>query len=231
MKKYNHIFFDLDHTLWDFKTNSRNTLSEIFSEFSLGDKGVESVDFFIEVYEKYNLKMWSDYRNGKMSKETLRTERFRQSLSHVGVKDKKLSLNIGDYYVENSPIKTALFPGTLDVLNELGQRYEMHIITNGFEEIQDVKLTNSGLIDFFNQIITSEKAGTKKPHPAIFMYSLKMADAKASESLMIGDNQLVDVEGAQKMGMDAVFFNPENEDTFVNPTYEIRQLRELLNFL
>ncbi|MGB0805654.1 MAG: YjjG family noncanonical pyrimidine nucleotidase [Salibacteraceae bacterium] len=231
MNKYKHIFFDLDHTLWDFKTNSRLTLAEIYTHFNLESKGVDSVDLFVEIYEKYNHRMWGEYRSGKMSKDTLRVERFRQSLSHVGVKDKELSLNIGDFYVDHSPIKTTLFPGAIDVLTELSSRYEMHIITNGFEEIQDIKLSHSGLMPFFNKIITSERAGTKKPHPAIFNYSLREAEAKANESVMIGDNQLVDVEGAMKMGMDAVFFNPENEEKIVNPTYEIKELKQLLGFL
>jgi putative hydrolase of the HAD superfamily len=166
-----------------------------------------------------------------MSKETLRTERFRQSLSHLGVKDKELSLAVGDFYVDRSPIKIALFPDAIDVLKELDAKYELHIITNGFAEIQEIKLNNSGLSPFFNKIITSENAGTKKPHPAIFNYSLKLANASTNESLMVGDNQLVDVEGAMKMGIDAVFFNPENEETFVNPTYEINGLKQLLGFL
>ena len=231
MKAYKHIFFDLDHTLWDFKTNSRLTLSEIYLHFKLNDKGIENVDSFIDIYEKCNHKMWSEYRRGKMSKETLRTERFRQSLSHLGVKEKDLSNGIADYYVDNSPIKTTLFPGAIDVLNELNSKYKLHIITNGFEEVQDIKLSKSGLSPFFNHIITSEKAGVKKPHPAIFTYSLKLAGANAVESLMIGDNQLVDVEGALKMGIDAVFFNPEESKTFVNPTHEIKSLNELLSFL
>ena len=188
MKPYTHIFFDLDHTLWDFKTNSRLTLSEIFAHFNLAERGVESESEFIEIYEKYNHRMWSDYRNGKMSKETLRVERFRQSLSHVGVKDKELSLQVGDYYVDHSPIKTALFPDAIEVLTELDTRYEMHIITNGFDEIQDIKINNSGLAPFFDKIITSENAGTKKPHPAIFNYSLKVAETTAENSLMVGDN-------------------------------------------
>ena len=230
MQKYKHIFFDLDHTLWDFKTNSRLTLSEIYSEFGLVESGTSEIDF-IEIYEKYNHKMWSDYRNGKMSKETLRTERFRQSLYHIGVKDKALSEMVADYYVDNSPIKTALFPNAIEVLEALKENYSMHIITNGFEEIQSIKLNNSGLTPFFDEVITSEQAGTKKPHPAIFHYSLKTANAKAHESLMIGDNQLVDIEGASKVGIDGVFFNPEKEETFVEPKYEVDNLKNLLGFL
>lgn len=231
MRKYKHVFFDLDHTLWDFKTNSRSTLEEIFDHFEFESQGVASKAHFIEIYEKYNHKMWAEYRTGKMSKETLRVERFRQSLSHLGIKNRDLSIQIGDYYVENSPVKTALFPGAIEVLTELNTRYELHIITNGFEEIQDIKLTRSGLSPFFKEIITSERAGTKKPHPAIFQYSMKRVNALPNESLMIGDNQLVDVEGAMKQGIDAVFFNPESEEKIVNPTYEIKELNQLLGFL
>lgn len=231
MKKYKHLFFDLDHTLWDFKTNSRLTLSEIYSEFKLDSFGIEQEEKFIEVYEKYNHKMWGDYRNGKMSKETLRTERFRQSLSHLGVKDKGLSLNVGDYYVEKGPYKTTLFPGAIEVLTELKSNYVLHIITNGFEEVQTIKLNNSGLSTFFDEVITSEQAGSKKPHPSIFEYSLKRAVANVNESLMVGDNQLVDIQGAQKIGMDGVFFNPEKEETTVSPTFEVSRLNQLLDFL
>lgn len=231
MKAYSHIFFDLDHTLWDFKTNSRLTLAEIYIHFGLKERGVDSVDLFTDVYEKYNNRMWADYRNGKMSKKTLRTERFRQSLYHLGVRDLDLSFDVADFYVEHSPLKTTLFPGAIDVLTDLNDRYEMHIITNGFEEIQDIKMTKSGLSPFFNHIITSEKAGARKPHPAIFNYSLKLAKANPLESVMIGDNQMVDIDGAQKLGIDGVFFNPESEDRMMNPTYEVKELRELLGFL
>lgn len=231
MKKYKHIFFDLDHTLWDFKTNSRLTLKEIFKEFDLENlSGVDEQDF-IETYERYNHKMWDEYRNGRMSKETLRYERFRQSLFHIGVRDIALSNKIGDFYVDNSPIKTALFPGAIEVLTKLKSKYIMHIITNGFEEIQTVKLNRSGLSPFFKEIITSEQAGSKKPHPAIFEYSLKQANAKVTESLMVGDNQQVDIVGAQKVGMDGVFFNPEKEETVIQPTYEVSVLNQMLNFL
>lgn len=231
MKKYKHIFFDLDHTLWDFKTNSRLALKEIFIAFELNEKGIPSDTHFIDVYEKYNYKMWAEYRNGKMSKETLRTERFRQSLSHLGVKDKKMSNLIADYYVDHSPYKKVLFPNAIDVLSELNKEYTLHIITNGFEEIQAIKIENSGLSHFFNEIITSEQAGYKKPDPAIFRYSLNKTKADVSESLMVGDNQLVDIEGAQKVGMDGILFNPEKEDLIVNPTYEVNDLSEILSIL
>jgi len=231
LSNYKHIFFDLDHTLWDFKTNSRLTLSEIFVEFGIADLSGTDEEDFIETYERYNHKMWDDYRNGRMSKETLRYERFRQSLFHLGVRDIALINQIADFYVDTSPIKTALFPGTIEVLTELRSKYVMHIITNGFEEIQTIKLNRSGLSGFFDEVITSEQAGSKKPHPAIFEYSLKRANAKVKESLMVGDNQQVDIGGAKKVGMDGVFFNPEKEETVINPTFEVSELKQMLTFL
>lgn len=221
----------MDHTLWDFKTNSRLALKEIYLNFDLSDKGVSGEVDFIDVYEKYNHKMWADYRNGKMSKETLRTERFRQSLSHLGIKDKKLSHQVAEYYVAHSPYKTALFPNAIDVLKELSSNYTLHIITNGFEEIQAIKIENSGLNGFFEEIITSEQAGHKKPDPAIFRYSLNKTKALAQESLMVGDNQLVDIEGAKKVGMDGILFNPEKEELIIDPTYEVNHLNEILAIL
>jgi putative hydrolase of the HAD superfamily len=206
-------------------------LKEIFVAFKLSERGVNSETHFIDVYEKYNHKMWAEYRNGKMSKETLRIERFRQSLSHLGIKDKKMSNLIADYYVDHSPYKTALFPNAIDVLKELSNSYTLHIITNGFEEIQAIKMENSGLSHFFDEIITSEQAGFKKPDPAIFRYSLNKTNADVSESLMVGDNQLVDIEGAQKVGMDGVLFNPEKDELIVNPTYEVNDLSEILTIL
>ena len=231
MKKYKHLFFDLDHTLWDFKTNSRLTLSEIFENFDFNMLGSSDHTEFVKVYEKNNHQMWSEYRSGKMSKETLRTERFRKSMAQIGIKDRDLVEAVADYYVDHSPYKTALFPDAISVLTTLQEHYNLHIITNGFEEIQAIKMKESGLNQFFTTIITSEGAGTKKPHPAIFQYSLKQVGGSASESLMIGDNQLVDINGAAKVGIDGVFFNPEKEETIINPTYEITFLKQLLGFL
>lgn len=231
MKKYTHLFFDLDHTLWDFKTNSRLTLSEIFEEFKFDQLGSSDQREFVDIYEKNNLQMWSEYRSGKMSKETLRTERFRKSLAQIGIKNGELVNNVADYYVDHSPFKTTLFPGAIEVLESLNEHYKLHIITNGFEEIQAIKMKESGLSPFFSTIITSEGAGTKKPHPAIFQYSLKQVGGLAEKSLMIGDNQLVDINGAAKVGIDGVFFNPENEETIINPTFEISELKQLLKFL
>ncbi len=231
MGKYTDIFFDLDHTLWDFKVNSEKTLEEAYTHFKLGELGCPGFESFAKAYKHYNEILWNLYRNNRISKEVLRGERFRRTLYSFGIKDKRLAEDIGMYYVSESPKKNALFPGATKVLAALNKRYRLHIITNGFEEVQHTKLKFSGLESFFIDIITSERAGSKKPNRVIFDFALKLTGADAVSSLMVGDNQEVDVLGARNAGMDQVFFNPDGEPVKIEPTYEIRSLTELEQIL
>lgn len=231
MKQYKHLFFDLDHTIWDFESNSRLTLSNLYKEYGLEALGAKGINHFIEVYEQYNYKMWGDYRMGRMSKETLRTERFRQSLWALGIKDKELALEAADYYVDHSPKQSLLFPNALETLTTLQKKYPMSIITNGFEEVQGVKMESSGLNPFFNHVITSEQAGVTKPHANIFHKALLRAKVSVADAIMIGDNQEADIQGAKNVGMDQVLFNPKKEEVTVDATHHINAFDELLTIL
>jgi putative hydrolase of the HAD superfamily len=209
LENVKHIFFDLDRTLWDFDKNSREALQEIFEERGLSNKGIASFDEFVLTYKKLNEYYWELYRLGHISKDVLRTIRFEKTLETFGVKDSLLSEKIGEDYVHISPQKTHLFPHTIDVLEHLkNQKIELHIITNGFNEVQYIKLEKSGLHPFFSEIITSENAGVKKPDPQIFNYSMSLAKTIAQESLMIGDEPEIDVKGALDVGMKGLVFNP-----------------------
>lgn len=229
MLNSSHLFFDLDRTLWDFDTNSRLALSEIFQNKALHNSlGVE-FDEFYDTYVIENEKCWDDYRIGAMSKEVLRFERFLRTIQRFDRNDKELAIEMGDLYVATSPLKTALMEGTQEVLAQLKDKgYRMHIITNGFEEIQHVKLKNTGIDHFFEEIITSERAGVKKPHEQIFHHSLKLAKASANDSVMIGDDLPVDILGAKAVGMKQVYFNPKAEPHQEEITKEIQSLKEML---
>jgi putative hydrolase of the HAD superfamily len=204
-----HIFFDLDRTLWDFETNSREALSEIFLDWKLAEKGVGSLEAFLQAYISNNDLCWDLYRKNLISKADLRTRRFSLTLASFDLEDESLAEALGDAYVLCSPQKTALFPGAHETLVTLSQRYELHIITNGFEEVQHLKLTSTGLKKYFKHVITSEMAGSKKPDPAIFDFALKKSGAAPFQSLMIGDDPTVDVLGAIDSGMQAILFDPE----------------------
>lgn len=228
---YTTIFFDLDRTLWDFETNSHETISELSEKHKLLEKGVESVSHFITEYLQINEQLWDDYRKGLIDKNTLRYDRFYRTLLKFNIDDKPLSQAIGNDYVDISPLKTGLFPHTKEVLGYLNNKYKLHIITNGFEEVQHVKIKNCGIEKYFDQVITSERAGYKKPDVRIFEYSLETVNANAESSLMIGDSLEADIIGARNAGMHQVFFNPQKETHSEKITYEINSLNELLNFL
>ena len=229
--KYNHIFFDLDHTLWDFNRNSRETLEELFEIYSLKNYGIEVFEDFVSTYRVVNDRMWDMYRNGAISKEKLRATRFYETLLEFEIDHPELAAEIDHEYIERSPHKTHLFPHALDVLGYLSEKYHLHIITNGFTEVQNIKLTKSGLKPFFKHKITSEVAGVNKPDPKIFTYAMHQAGAKRKESIMIGDNLQVDIVGARRVGIDQVFFNPDQVPHGEAVTFEIQSLNELRGIL
>jgi putative hydrolase of the HAD superfamily len=225
--KYRHLFFDLDHTLWDFDKNSAEALAELHESYGLSAKGIPDFDLFLDRYRFHNEFYWEKYRNGLVDKATLRVERFHQTLKEFGLGSRSLAKTMEEDYLEISPYKQNLFEGALEILTYLVDRYRMHIITNGFNEVQFIKIRQSGLEPFFEEVITSEQVGVRKPHPQIYKVAMKRAGAKLEESCMIGDNFNADIQGALQVGMDHVYFNPEGESLAEQVQYEIRHLREL----
>jgi putative hydrolase of the HAD superfamily len=227
MKKYKHIFFDLDRTLWDFDKNALEAYRDIYEKYCLNNKGVTSFKAFTESYLRHNTELWALYIDGKIEKSYLSSRRFELTLLDFGINDPELAKQIGVDYITISPQKTNLFPNSIETLEYLSKRYPLHIITNGFEEVQFNKLRNSGLEKYFNKVITSEAAGCKKPDDCIFKFALKTARALPHESLMIGDDIEVDIVGAKNNGIDTVYFNPGRIPHNGGVQYEIFDLIEL----
>ena len=221
----NHIFFDLDRTLWDFETNSREELVNLYHVHKLHQRGISLQNEFIKVYKKINHQCWEDYRKNLITKEKLRSERFMKTLLHFGIDDKKLANELGDDYVHNSPNRTILIDGAIDLLEALKDHFHMHIITNGFEEVQWVKLRNSKLLPYFKEVITSEAVGVKKPDPKIFQFAVEKANATVVESVMIGDDLKTDIIGAIQIGMKCIYYNPHEN---VNKYPVWREVKSLL---
>lgn len=230
MRNYKHLFFDLDRTLWDFEKNSIITLRTIFENRNL-HQIFPDFDSFIKTYKAHNERLWDLYKVRKIRKDELRNQRFLLTLNDFGVTDEKLAEQIGDDYIDISPTQTVLFPNTVEVLDYLKPKYKMHIITNGFVEVQYKKLRNCGLEKYFERVTTSEEAKASKPKAEIFQVALKSVNAKKIESLMIGDDLQNDILGAKKFGIDQVYFNPEQEKHLENLTFEIQELKQLTNFL
>ena len=208
-----HIFFDLDRTLWDFDSNSIYALNLILEQEGLLAKCF-GFDSFYKVYHQRNSLLWKKYGKGKLSKEELRYERFRSTLKVFNVVDEELIRRIGDAYVDISPKQKLLFPNALSVLADLkSMGFNLHIITNGFVEVQFEKLENAGLSPFFDVVVCSEHIGFNKPHPNIFNHAMSEAKTKGSHSLMIGDDYRADISGALSAGMHAIWFEPNEKNT------------------
>lgn len=226
-----HVFFDLDRTLWDFNANSRLELTNLWSEYQLHQKGISLTDQFIKIYEKINGECWAQYRQNEITKEELRGKRFNDTLSYFGIEDSNLAEEIGAAYINNSPNRTILVEGTIEILTYLKEKYHLHIITNGFKEVQHLKLKNCGLTPFFEEVITSEEVGVMKPNAQVFDYSIKQVNAKKEESVYIGDDFKVDIEGATNAGLHAVYYNPNKKKHTLTILGDIIELHEIKNIL
>lgn len=230
--RYNHIFFDLDRTLWDFDTNSRFALEAIFTNNKLDSFGISSSEEFIKVYQEINEQMWASYRLGNLSKKQLRTRRFSKTLAHFGCDNERMGVKLDQEYITISPHQKALLPQALETVGYLAEKYQLHIITNGFEEVQHIKLDKSGLLPFFKTVMTSEKAMARKPDPIVFQLACKIAGANTFDSMMIGDDLEADIIGAKNVSMDQVYYNPFQKSHRVEDiTHEIIDLAELRGIL
>lgn len=221
------VFFDLDRTLWDFDKNSESAMRIIYEELKLSDHS-SSFDAFMAIYRDVNARFWRDYAEGKIDKIQLRNGRFTDTLKEFKIDNNKMGEQMSDRYLEISPFQTHLFPSTKEVLTELkNSNYNLHIITNGFKEVQFTKLKNSGIIHFFDDILCSEEVGKAKPHPLVFQGALKRTKAKAENSIMIGDDINADVVGAENAGIRGVLFDPEKKHEGKSDLVRIEHLEEI----
>ncbi|MCW5911115.1 MAG: YjjG family noncanonical pyrimidine nucleotidase [Cyclobacteriaceae bacterium] len=229
--KYKCILFDLDHTLWDFETNSSRTLAELYEAHNLQARGVTGFSEFRKVFSAINTDLWTKYDAGLISRDEIRFHRFRSILAHFDVDDEKLSMTLSDEYVMQSPKKGALMPHAIESLEYLASRYHMTIITNGFEEIQGTKLASSGITHYFKSVVTSARAGHKKPAREIFDFALAENGFAHHEAVMIGDNLHTDMGGARNAHVDTIYYNPEQISHDETVTYEIHDLKQLCAIL
>lgn len=230
MKKYKAIFFDLDHTLWDYETNSAEALAELHGDYELEKSGI-SKDSFITTFKKINNQLWHLYDQGYIQQDVIRLERFHKIFLEVGLDNYDLSLKFSNDYLTVSPKKGNLLPHTLEILEYLSPHYDMHIITNGFSEIQLTKLSSSGIKNYFKSVVTSQLAGHKKPSKEIFEFALDQNNLTTHEVIMIGDNLVTDIAGAKNASLNTIYFNPEKISHHTAVTHEIASLMELKSLL
>lgn len=224
------LFFDLDHTLWDFEKNSREALSEGYHHLKLNSLGVGSIEEYIQEYERSNAWCWGEYRDGRMDKAELRGRRFSLALKKWKVEhDIELGESLGSHYVRTSPYKTHLVNGALDVVKMLFERgHKLVMLTNGFEEVQHIKVERCGLSPFFESVLTSDALGVKKPNAGIFKFALDLSNSSAANAVMIGDSLESDIIGARDAGWGQVYYNPLKIEHCEEVLHEVSDLYSIL---
>jgi putative hydrolase of the HAD superfamily len=228
-KNYKHLFFDLDHTLWDFDKNSEATLRQLYAEYDLAGRGISDFDKLFISYNIHNDKLWNRYRKGYIKRDELRWKRMWLTLLDFKIADTLLAHELSTAYLEILPTQTLLIPNAKELLDHCQGKYELHLITNGFETTQRLKLQYSGISRYFKQLITSEKSNSMKPYRDIFDFALAAAGADVTESIMIGDAVEIDIAGAIGAGWDSAYYNPLKIAHTHKPTYEVGGLAELMD--
>lgn len=228
---YKHLFIDLDDTLWDTFNNNKESLKEVYDIYEF-DRSYASFEVFFDRWFPYNNHLWDLYRQDKISKQQLVTKRFEHMVEPMGITDPDFIQQLNKEFLQRSSSKSGLLPFALDILHYLQDKYTLHILSNGFREVQYKKMDNSGLTSFFDKIILSEDAGANKPSKDIFDYALSITSANREEVLMIGDSWEADIVGAHQSDIHQVWYNPHRlcPSDFI-PTYEITNLQELQNIL
>lgn len=228
---YQHIFFDLDHTLWDFEKNSKDTMWQLYNRFHLEGRGIVDFEAFYEVYRDHNEKLWVRFRKGYIKREELRWKRMWHTLLDFKIGDTKIANELSSAYLEILPTQRFLIPDAKELVAYCAEKYTLHIITNGFETTQRQKLYNCGLLSYFDQIITSEKSNSIKPKKEIFDFAQFAAGADTGKSIMIGDALEIDILGALNAGWDAIYYNPEQIPHLYKPTHEVSALKSIMEIL
>jgi putative hydrolase of the HAD superfamily len=217
--------------LWDYESNSEETLKDLFVRFHVLEKGVTSFRYFFETFRRVNFALWDRYDRGLIGQEVIRTERFHQVFQETGVDDLRFSLEFSKHYLRELPLKKNLLPQAKEVLDYLHPRYPLTVVTNGFDEIQYTKMTSAGIEHYFAHVVTSQRAGNKKPSPQIFEFALRQSGHDAANTVMIGDNLQTDIAGARAAGIDSIYFNPQKETHQQTVNFEIHSLKELMSIL
>ncbi|MBW8522369.1 YjjG family noncanonical pyrimidine nucleotidase [Chryseobacterium chendengshani] len=230
--KIQHIFFDLDNTLWDHRRNAYLTIKDLFSKQEITLR--YNIDFseFHSVYHEINEKLWAQIRDGEIDKEYLRKHRFYDTFNHFGIDDLELSMFFEEHFLDHILNYNYLVESADVILDYLkSKNYTLHIISNGFQEVTERKCILSGIAHYFNTITSADSVGIRKPHSAIFQYSLSLAEAKKEESILIGDDWIADVVGAQNFGIDVIFFDVLNENPQQENLKAIKHLLQIKDYL
>lgn len=230
MKGITHIFFDLDHTLWDYDSNARKVLMELYQHFQLDQSLSLTCDAFTDLFFHSNSQLWKAYHAGEIDKHGIRNQRFVAVLQECQVSDSRLCEQMNEFFLYHCPQQGRMIQDADIILGYLSKKYALSVITNGFEDVQHIKLKASKIDHYFDHVVTSDGSGYRKPSPEIFQHALKLSGARPHQCVMIGDSPLADVQGAMNAGLLPIYFNQKQKYKAICD-YEVSSLMELIHIL
>jgi len=232
MENIRHIFFDLDNTLWDYRRNAKITLEKLYEEYKIQENYGHTFEEFYPFYYESNEQLWADLRDQKVTKDELRARRFPEAFANMGVRNLDFLMEFEKRFVDEVTDTNYVVEGAEEVLEYLKDKYTIHILSNGFEEVTHDKIEKSIVKNYVETITTAEGAGAPKPDAIAFQTALDKAGATKGESVYIGDDWIADMIGATRFGMRAIFFNPLNENhLWIEEVPIVGQLIQLKNYL
>ena len=231
MSKYKNVFIDLDDTLYDFKGASMESFKETYDLLEY-NRYFNSFEQYIELYTPRNLQLWEQYGRGEITKSELNRIRYSYPLEAVGVQDEQLAARFCKEALSRIPTKNKLIPGCKELLEYLYPKYNLYILSNGFQELQEHKMQTTGIRDYFKALILSDHIGINKPRRELFEYALNSTGSTASNSIMVGDMFETDIAGAANAGIDQIFFNIKGSENLpFAPTYRVTSLKDIIGIL
>ena len=231
MQRYRNLFIDLDDTVYDFSTASKESFRETYELLDYG-RYFDSFEHYLSIYEPHNLELWRIYGEGKITKEELNRQRYSYPLKMVGVEDQELADTFCREALGRIPTKGPLMPGALEILEYLRPKYRMFILSNGFKELQSHKMRTAGIDGYFDALILSEDIGVNKPGRALYEHALQVTGSSLEDSIMIGDMFDTDIVGAANIGMDQIYYNPKGKKgNAFEPTFEVAHLLQIKEIL
>ncbi len=224
---YPVVLFDLDHTLSDFEFTKKEAFPEVIRAHGVDPDAFDTP--LVETFATVEKPLWAGIESGDVTLETLNDRRWSGLVEAAQLDADPASM--GAHYLDALGRLGRLFPGAIELLDQLQPHCMLGLITNGYAEVQRPRLINFDLEKYFDVLVISSELGAAKPHASFFDDALRQvreadghSDRPISEILVVGDSLTSDMTGAVNYGLPACWYNPHHAEHPIHPPFDARPL-------